>query len=396
MKASCSRRGFVWQSGALVLGLSSVGPSDGKGGRNDPARLNTDTTPEALVGELKAAIPPLIERARVPGLSVALIHGARIVWSEGFGVKRAGKPEPVTAETVFEAASLSKPAFAYVFLRFCEDRKIGLDDPLMGFLPKPFVRDEPRLAKITPRRVLSHTSGLPHTRPPGTPIRLRFDPGERFAYSATGFEYLQTVLEHLAGETLGPFMKRRLLEPFGMRDSNFGWLPRYEKQAAQGHWEDGRPGLSGNGRYLAGTDEERARLRQEYPEARYPSAAAGLYTTAADYARFMIEIIQPSRMDSSHLSERMSREMLRPQVHVASGIDWGLGWGLERTKAGGAFWHWGDWGCYRNFAIAYPQQKLGVVVLTNSFNGPEAYRKIVPQALGGSHPALAWVRSYRP
>jgi len=297
---------------------------------------------------------------------------------------------------------LSEAAFAYAFLKLCEQWKIDLDATLTEFLPEPFVPDEPRLKRITTRRALSHSSGLPHGRPPGTPIRLRFDPGERFAYSATGFEYLQLVAERLTEKPLGEFMQARLLEPFGMRHSSFGWLDRYEKEAAQGHWQDGTPGFSGNGQYLRSSPEEKAKRRADYPEARYPSAAAGLYTTAADYARFMIQILRPSDGDRIHwqrtvrLSERATAEMLRPQVHVSEGIDWGLGWGLERTDAGDAFWHWGDWGCFRNFAIAYRKQKLGVVVLTNSFNGPKAYRETVPQAIGGEHPALAWVERYRP
>jgi hypothetical protein len=74
---------------------------------------------------------------------------------------------------------------------------------------------------------------------------------------------------------------------------------------------------------------------------------------------------------------------------------WCLGWGLEHSVSGDAFWHWGDWGVFRNFAIAYRKQKVGVVVLTNSFYGPRVYREVVPQSIGGEHPAFEWVRRYR-
>jgi CubicO group peptidase (beta-lactamase class C family) len=225
---------------------------------------------------------------------------------------------------------------------------------------------------------------------------LRFTPGERFAYSATGFQYLQMVVERLAKQPLADLMKTRLLDPFAMRNSNFGWVKTYETEAAQGHWEDGRTGLSGNGKYLAATSEELEKMRRDYPEFRYPSASAGLYTTAGDYARFMIEVVEPSRKNPFGLSEAMAAEMLAPQVKVDDSISWGLGWGLERPRSDDAFWHWGDWGVFRNFAIASKKQRAGVVVLTNSFNGPRVYQEIVPAAVGRDHPSLEWVQGYRP
>jgi hypothetical protein len=88
--------------------------------------------------------------------------------------------------------------------------------------------------------------------------------------------------------------------------------------------------------------------------------------------------------------------LLTPQIAVAPGISWSLGWGLEHTASGDAFWHWGDWGVFRNFAIGFRLQKAGIVVLTNSFNGPQVYGEIIPDALGETHPAFAWVNSYRP
>jgi CubicO group peptidase (beta-lactamase class C family) len=311
-------------------------------------------------------------------------------------VKSAAAKEPVTDETVFEAASLSKPAFAYAALKLCDEGRLGLDTPLSEYLPDPLIPNEPRLKMITARMALSHSSGLPHGRPEGAPISLRFTPGERFAYSATGIQYLQMVIERLSRQSFADFMKARLLDPFGMKSSNFGWIKRYEKEAAQGHWRDGSAGLTGNGKHLTATAEELERMRNHYPEFKYPSASAGLYTTASDYARFMIEVIAPSRRDQFHLSEAIGAEMLKPQVMINDSISWGLGWGIERTEAGDAFWHWGDWGVFRNFAIASRKQRAGVVVLTNSFNGPKVYRDIVPAAIGGEHPALAWVEKYRP
>jgi len=361
----------------------------------------TQTPERDLIAHLSERIPNLIEQYRVPGLSVSIIRDAQILWSQGFGVKSVTTKEPVSIDTVFEAASLSKPAFAYAVLRLFEKERYSLDAPLTEYVPqsfvKSFIRGEPRINLVTTRHVLSHTSGLPHGRELGSPIRLRFAPGSRFAYSATGMQYLQFVVEQLTKLSLRSMMRMALLEPFGMTRSSFGWLDRFAAEAAVGHGRSGRPGLSGNGEYLQLPAAEKERLRKEFPDSSdEASASAGLYTTAPDYAKFMIEMMGPRRRSDYHLSDAMLAEMLKPQIAITPEISWGLGWGVERTGSGDAFWHWGDWGVFRNFAIGFQERKAGIVILTNSFNGPEVYRQIILDAIGGTHPAFAWVNSYRP
>jgi CubicO group peptidase (beta-lactamase class C family) len=396
MSQQVSRRRFFRQSGTLIA-LASTSPfASVVNAFQTPEKSRNDPSTKSLIDKLANSIPDWMSEKGVPGLSVALIKDAHLVWSQGFGVKSTATKEAVTAETVFEAASLSKPAFAYAALKLCEEGRLGLDTPLIEHLPDPLIPNEPRLKGITARTVLSHSSGLPHGRPEGAPITLRFTPGDRFAYSATGIQYLQMVVERLTRQSLADFTKARLLAPFGMKSSNFGWVKSYEKDAAQGHWRDGSPGLSGNGKELKASPEEQERTRKHYYEFKYPSASAGLYTTAGDYARFIIEMIEPSRRDRFRLSEGMIAEMLKPQIKINDSISWGLGWGIERTGAGDAFWHWGDWGVFRNFVIASRKQRAGVVIFTNSFNGPKVYREIVPAVLGGGHPSLAWVEQYRP
>lgn len=395
MRKKVSRRRFLKQSGKTVLSAVAF-PKDltRKVGQVFPIS-RVALRGKDLIADLSEFIPQLMDRHGVPGLGISIIKDANIIWSRGFGVKSVVTKEPVGTDTVFEAASLSKPAFGYAVLKMCDRGNIGLDTPLVEHLDKSLITDDPRLRLITLRMVLSHTSGLPHGRPPGTPITLRFTPGKQFAYSATGFQYAQNLIQNVFNQRLAGFMKSNVLDPFGMSNSSFGWLDTYEKQAAEGHDKDGNPGLSGNGKYLKSTPEERAQSERDFPEWRYPTASAGLYTTATDYAKFLIEIIKPSRNDPFQLSEDMISQMLRPEVRITDKISWGLGWGIEQTDVGDAFWHWGDWGVFRNFAIAFRKQRSGVVVLTNSFNGPKVYREIVPRAISGKHPAFAWVNGYR-
>ena len=320
----------------------------------------------------------------MPGLSIAIVENAQVAWSEGFGVRRAESKESVNADTVFEAASLSKPAFAHVAMQLVKSGQLSLDRALSEYLPTPLIDNEPRLKQVTARTVLSHTSGLPHGRPAGSKIALRFNPGARFAYSSSGIEYLRAVVEHLLRQPIEKSMQERLLGPLAMKNSSFGWQARFHDNYAAGHGRGGRFGHSGNGEYLEATPAEKQQMGRDYPDYKYPSASAGLYTTAPDYARFLAA------------SMSAPAEMFRPQTKITGEISWGLGWGLERNAAGDAFWHWGDWGVYRNFAIADRNSRSGVVVLTNSFHGPKAYQKIINAHTGLNHPAFGWVDSYRP
>jgi CubicO group peptidase (beta-lactamase class C family) len=390
------RRRFL-KRGAGIVYASAVLPSLKLWSSQIADKLKTTVPTEELVSQLKASIPQAMAKYRVPGLSIAIIRDASVVWTEGFGIKSTVTKEPVTAGTIFEAASLSKPVFAYAALRFFEKSNRSLDTPLTEFVSESFIKEEPRISLVTARHVLSHTSGLPHGREPRQPIRLRFTPGQRFAYSATGILYLQFVVEQLSKRKLRESIHTDVVSPFEMNNSNFGWLDRFQTEAAAGHGPNGAPALSGNGRYLKMTADEKSKLELDYPGIGDDAdGASGLYTTAGDYARFMIEIMEPARQSDYHLSRSQVEEMLRSQISVVPGLSWGLGWGLEQTTSGNAFWHWGDWGVFRNFAIGFRDQKVGVVVLTNSFNGPQVYRQVIPEAIGETHPAFAWVNSYRP
>jgi CubicO group peptidase (beta-lactamase class C family) len=128
------------------------------------------------VTNLNTLIPELMRMGDVPGLSIAVIRDARVVWSKDFGVANASTKQPVSDTTVFEAASLSKPVFAYAVMRLVEKGKLDLDIPLDKYLPKPYVEDDPRAGRITARIVLSHTTGFPNWRGRDA-LKTHFTPG---------------------------------------------------------------------------------------------------------------------------------------------------------------------------------------------------------------------------
>src|SRR5262245_12589079 len=139
--------------------------------------------------KLQADVPALMKEADIPGMSIVVIRNGKVAWHNNFGVKNTKTAQPVDDNTVFEAASLSKPVFAYAVLKLVEQGKIGLDVPLTKYLPTPYIDGDPRLEKITARIVLSHRTGFPNWRP-GSSLSIHFTPGERFSYSGEGFIYL--------------------------------------------------------------------------------------------------------------------------------------------------------------------------------------------------------------
>lgn len=326
-------------------------------------------------------IPQLMKDGDVPGLSIALLRDGQVFWNKSFGVRNAETKEPLAENAVFEAASLAKPVFAYAVLKLVDNGKLDLDTPLINYFPAAFPQNDERARLITARMVLSHRTGFQNELMPGQSLEIHFTPGEKFSYSGEGFLYLQKVVDHITGERFDTFMKRTVFDPLGMTSSGYLWEPRYDRLAAFGH-------------NAAGFVAERTKFSD--------AKMSGLLTTTGDYAKFVIAI-----MNGAGLQTRTAQEMLKTQTRVdescvfcinrgagrlSPALSWGLGWGLEDTGAGHAFWHWGEnRGEFQNFVMAYQKEKIGIVIFTNSGNGFSIIPEIVSQAIGGTHPAFAWM-----
>ena len=312
-----------------------------------------------------------MREGEVPGLSIVVIHHGRIAWHRAFGVSNRETGAALTEENVFEAASLTKPLFAYAVLKLVDAGKLSLDVPLHSYLPEP-VSDE-RMKLITARMVLSHTTGFQNEVMPGEKLEVHFTPGSRFSYSGAGYLYLERVVEHITGKALTLLMQELVFQPLGMRDSSYVWLPSYERREVFGH-----------------------NPANVVAPRRKPTVAtvATLHTTPLDYARFVIAMMHgPHAMltAQSHIDESCFTCLTSASGKISESLSWGLGWGLERTARGEAFFHWGENNAeFQNFAMAYPDGD-GIVVFTNSGNGFSIMPAIVHEFLGGQHPAFAWM-----
>jgi CubicO group peptidase (beta-lactamase class C family) len=313
-----------------------------------------------------STVQQLITDANVPGLSMAVIADRQATALTVAGVRNALDRAAVDQQTIFAAASLSKPLFAYAVLQLVDAGKLAFDTPLSRHVPD-YVADDPRAAAVTVRHVLSHTSGLPNWRSDDLPLKTYFPPGERFSYSGEGFVWLQRVVEAVTGESLDTTLRRLIFEPLGMSRSSYIWRPAFEANYADPHDAEMAPGTM---------------IRPSVP-----NTAASLQTTAGDFARFLQAVLSGER-----LKPDTARRWFEPQVHLPdTEIAWGLGWGLE-TKSG-TFFQWGDYdqSRFKAFVMGSLQQRRATVVLTNGFHGMAIMPELIGNSLPGPHPAFAWL-----
>ncbi|MGZ4691579.1 MAG: serine hydrolase domain-containing protein [Acidimicrobiia bacterium] len=311
--------------------------------------------------DLETIAAELLDRHGVPGVAVGFVdrNGASRIVTVG---DRGDGRGPVDDDSVFAAASLSKPVFASGAMSLVDAGLLELDRPLSEYLAEPYLANEERASSITARMVLSHTTGLPNWRQDG-PLFLRWSPGTRWGYSGEGYSYLQEVVEHLAGTRLDLYLADAVLGPLGMNDSSFAWQDVDEMRLALGHSPDGD-------------------LRPPFRPLHAKAAAGGMFTTVSDYLRFLLH------------SLANNHRMFEPQARIDDELAWGLGWGIERADAGQAVWQWGDDPGYKNFVIGLPADGQGAVVFTNGDRGAAVYAEVVRRLFPGQHPALdVWHRS---
>jgi CubicO group peptidase (beta-lactamase class C family) len=254
-----------------------------------------------------------------------------------------------------------------------------LDAPLTKYsAERPL--DDPRVDLITVRRVLCHTTGLPNWRSPDKPLGFAFTPGDRWSYSGEGYWYLQSVVTRLLGRVesdhcstfadglrvcatdIGDYLKANVLAPFRMTSSGYIWNADYESRAAQGHGSDG--GLN-------------PRRRPTAVEAARYAAAGGLHTTATEYARFLIEVLDPKPPDAYRLSREVRDEMIRPQVKADAISSWALGWQVYHTKVGDLISHGGDNPGFNAFVLASVPHQAGWIILMNGDNAVPIIQALV-------------------
>ena len=308
----------------------------------------------------------------VPGVSIAKVSNYKLDWARAYGIVEANEKVPVTTSTLFQAAALSKPITVMAVLRKAQERGFSIDDPVNDYLISWKIPDNrfTRQKSVTVRGLLSHSSGitaggfrgyaqdepvptlshiLDGLQPANSrPIRVNISPESRFVYSGGGYCVIQQLLVDLENMPFQEIMSETILKPLEMHRSTFEQpLPDSLKpHAATGHRRNGKP-LYGKW--------------HTYPE----MAAAGLWTTPSELARFMIEVMRCC----SGMSERIiSNDMVQEMVTSQKG---GYGFGLNIRGNGEdlRISHSGGNEGYYCYMVAYPDKGEGAVVMTNGDGG---------------------------
>jgi CubicO group peptidase (beta-lactamase class C family) len=456
--------------------------------------LRTSEPVRDIVADLEEFIPTHMDQEGIPGVAIALIRDGEVVWADGFGVANTITGEPVTADTVFEVASISKVVTAYTALRLVEQGLLSLDEPVVTYLSEPWLPPSEYREQITLRHLASHSSGLSDRQLP-LDRSMRFKPGSDFLYSGVGALYIQEVIEQVTGQPLDEVANALVLDPLGMTSSGFRNSVEMMPRMANGHMDYRLPALvfavpfavisvalgliglltlrlrSGMWRptrkmavgtlllagsltllglwLVLGTDlpnlvlliaavgvvfaltlavmdlvgrllstrlpdalqggKTQALLRITWvglgllvllwlagmitgplPAALspQPSAIGSLRTSATDLATFLIEVAEPQ-----HLNSDLGAQVRTPQVSAGRNMSWGLGPGIQHSEHGDALWQNGQTPGFRSLMVIYPEQQIGVVVLTNSDQGFPLACDVAQRALGGSaiSAIVAWL-----
>lgn len=317
----------------------------------------TEITPE----NLDKFIVHTMDSLEIPGLSIAIINDNLIVYHRSLGVTDLESRNPVTDQTIFEAASLSKPFFAYFAMKMVENGIMDLDKPyfpvLETIMPGSIYQIVDSASvdyykSITPRMTLCHATGIPNWGVKGQPIKIRFKPGTGFSYSGEAYQHLGAALGTMLGTSwdyrLDSVIQQEVCKPLGMKNTYYVWNDQLEKYKARGHV---------NGKVNEGVHRDK-KVGPGY----------SLHSEAHDYALFLIEMMDPQNLGKHYVDEMLKEQnkfMPDNELLALGQTGWGLGFARRPTRYGMRFMHTGNNHDFQSYCAFYPDRKYGLVFFTN-------------------------------
>lgn len=325
---------------------------------------------------------------RVPGVSIAVMVDQQIEWAAGFGVLETGGSQPVDANTLFQAASISKAVAASEVMRLSQEGRVSLDEDVNRYLTSWRIPENEftRERKVTLRRLLSHTAGLTvhgflgypagqavptlqqvlEGAPPANsaPVVVDIPIGSQFRYSGGGYTVIQQLIEDVTGQPFSEVMHANVLEPVGMSRS------RYEQPLKPDHAANAARGHRGDGSLIPGN-------WHTYPE----QAAAGLWTTPSDLLHYAAELQRAITNGSGWLlTHDTACQMITPRVSTELPLReraMGLGFFVTSLNDPAYFGHGGSNEGYRCGLVASRDGRFGTAIMTNGDNGSSLHSEIL-------------------
>lgn len=344
---------------------------------------------------LDSAVEQMMDREDVKGLAIAIVEGGEISHLSAYGFRNVERELPLEHDTIMYGASLTKTAFAYMVLQLVDEGLIDLDRPLADYLDRPIpayadwasLEGDEDWRQLTPRIILTHSTGLANLRflEEGRDLRFHFKPGTHYAYSGEGFFLLQTVLEEGLGLDVKEEMQRRIFDRFAMPNTSMQWREDFARNLADGYAMDGS--------------------FEPHDERSNVSASGSMDTTIADQARMWLGMLA-----GQGLSTQMRAEWVRGQLPIRTSqkfptiqshdsvdprgplIDLSAGLGVEVWQGpdGVSFAKGGHNPWTGNIVICQEARQRCLVMLANSVRAEIIFPEIAGLVLGETNYPWWW------
>ncbi len=382
----------------------------------------------ARLSRIDAMIQEFIDKEQTPGAVAMIVRDGKIVYHKAFGYSDVAAKTPLKKDDIFRIASQSKAITSLAVMMLWEEGKFLLDDPVSKYIPefkspnrlKSFnsadssFTTEPASGEITIRHLLTHTSGLDypvigskefqaiyakHGVPSGIgndryvladkikvlgTLPLKHNPGEKWTYGLS-YDVLGYLVEIWSGMSFDKFLKTRIFDPLGMKDTGF-YLPKekHNRLVALHEYKDGKPVKMESAPFDA--------LDPDYPKLKgtYFSGGAGLSSTTEDYAKFLQLFLNKGEFNGVRLLSRKTVELMMTEQFPALNINYGLAFGLEtedndhRSVFSLGSFSWG--GAFATTYWADPKERLIGLIYTNVYGNPywqisEKFKSMTYQAI---------------
>ena len=353
------------------------------------------TIPNGVV--IDAEANRLMKREGVEGLALAVIDQGKVKHVAAYGHRNVAKDLPLTTETVMYGASLTKTAFTYMLLQLVDEGRLSLDDSVANLLPKPLpeydsddydyrdLASDERWRKLTPRILLTHTSGFANFRwlEPDGKLHIHSAPGTRYGYSGESFYILQLILEQGLGLDVGREMETRVFDRFQMTKTGMTWRSDFAANLADGYKLD--------------------RSTEPHDERGSVSAAGSMDTSISDQARLWSAIVR-----GDGLSKASRTEMVKAQFPISSAHQFptlaeetdptnrnislaaGLGLVTFQDRSGLAWFKGGHNDSTGNMVVCFENHERCIVMLANDVRAERIFPDLVRFIFGESNMPWTW------
>lgn len=375
-------------------------------GCSDTPTIQKIDSSEIEKEQLTLKVRSLMESANVNGLAVSILNNSESVYKESFGYRNWSTKDTLNNNSIFYGASLSKAVFAVLVMQLVEEGEINLDTPLQDYLKKPLteyefkrdwkgysdLKEDKRYERITARMCLSHTTGFPNWRfltksgfNINGKLHFLYDPGTHYSYSGEGFSLLQFVVEELTRKGLEEIAQERIFKPLVMKRTSYIYVLR-DKFKNQ---------------YVYGNDKNQKAI--PFDEANEAGAAGSLSTSLEDYSKFIEAVMKQELINKESFDEMFkeqisinSKQQFGPNALVVTNenkdvnLSYGLGWGLLESPFGYGAFKEGHAEGFQHYSIIFPDQQIGIIILSNSDNGESIFKELLESSIGDIYTPWRW------